>query len=189
MNSHGDDISVGGLDPLFSTNVDRLIVDLMFKLFPLSRGMNGMSTSDKCILMHDSNNRSLGGSNDSGNSTDLDIGNLMIIDTLDVNGTITGSDDFDVVAGDTTISSPIHKRMFGMNLGSGNRIHDRGNIDITFRSFLLRKDTANIMCRILGRSGSLLRLVSVGLLDGLVKVANSKGQTDRLARILWLRGH
>ena len=29
----------------------------------------------------------------------------------------------------------------------------------------------------------------VGLLDGLVKVANSKGQTDRLARILWLRGH
>ena len=33
------------------------------------------------------------------------------------------------------------------------------------------------------------RGVLVGLLDGLVKVANSKGQTDRLARILWLRGH
>ena len=31
--------------------------------------------------------------------------------------------------------------------------------------------------------------MGVGLLDGLVKVANSKGQTDRLARILWLRGH
>ena len=29
----------------------------------------------------------------------------------------------------------------------------------------------------------------VGVVAGLFKVANSKGQTDRLARILWLRGH
>ena len=33
------------------------------------------------------------------------------------------------------------------------------------------------------------RVVAVGVVAGLVKVANSKGQTDRLARILWLRGH
>jgi len=74
MNSHGDDISIGALDLLISTDVNRFIVDLIIKPFPLSWGMNGMSTSDECILMHDSNNRSLAGSNDSGNSTDLDIG-------------------------------------------------------------------------------------------------------------------
>jgi len=32
-------------------------------------------------------------------------------------------------------------------------------------------------------------VLDVGVVAGLVKVANSKGQTDRLARILWLRGH
>ena len=112
MNTHGDDISVGGLDLLFSTDVDRFIVNLMFKPFPLSRGINGMSTSNECILMHDTNNGSFGGSNDSGDSTDCDISHLMVIDTLDVNGTVTGSDDFDIITGNTTISSPSIRECF-----------------------------------------------------------------------------
>jgi len=118
MNSHGDSISAGSLDSLFSTDVDRFIVDLMFKPFALSGRMNGMSMSDECILMHDTNNGSFGRSNDSGDGTNLDISHLMVVDALDVNGTITGSNDLDIITGHTTISSPIHKRMVQMNLGS-----------------------------------------------------------------------
>ena len=103
MNSHRNILSFGGLDLLFSTDVNRLIVNLVFKPFPLSRGMNGMSTSDKCILMHDTNNRSFGRSIDSGNGTDLDISHLMIIDALDINGTITGSNDLDIITSGTCV--------------------------------------------------------------------------------------
>ena len=41
------------------------------------------------------------------------------------------------------------------------------------------------LCRL--SVGAWLGAVYVGVVAGLVKVAN--GQTDRLARILWLRGH
>ena len=161
MNGHGDDISVGGLDSLFTTNVNGFVINLMLEPFPLSRRMNGMSASNKCILMHNTNNGSFRRVKNAGDSTNLDVGHLVVVNTLDVNGTITRCDDLDILSSYSTIGSPVHERVLGVDLGSGYRVDNRSNIYFSFRCFLLRKDTADIMRRILGSGRLVLRLISL----------------------------
>ena len=120
-----------------------------------------MSASNKCILMHDANNGSFGRVKNSGDSTNLDVDHLMVVDTLDVDGTITRFDDLDVLSSNSTVSSPVHERVLGMDFGSGYRVDNRSNIYFTFGCFLLGKDTADIMRRILGSGRLVLRLISL----------------------------
>ena len=77
-----------------------------------------MSTSNKCILMHNTDNRSFRRVKDTGDGTDFDVGHLVVVDTLDVNGTVARCNDLDVLSSYSTVGSPVHEGSLGVNLGS-----------------------------------------------------------------------
>ena len=85
LNGDGKEVAIGGLDTLQSANTNALVTDIMSKHFPLTGGVNAGGLVSQCILVHDPNDRSLVGVDDTGTGANLDGGHPVVVNAFNVN--------------------------------------------------------------------------------------------------------
>ena len=83
-------ITISGLDALLASNLEGPVVNVVLVALNLATGMNGFALSNICILVHDGNNRTTLGLNNTTNSHNWEVGELMIINPTHINSTGTG---------------------------------------------------------------------------------------------------
>jgi len=106
----GDNIPIMGQDALHTTsNLDRLVIHVILVPFQLARRMNGLSLPSVCILMQDCNNRSMLGHNNSPSCHNGNVGDLVIVNTMDIHCLIRFLYDMNIITSNATIGSSINK--------------------------------------------------------------------------------
>ena len=77
--------SFRGSNALFTPwDLESFVIDIITKGFKLATGVYGFTMANRGILMEDENNETTLGANDSTSSDERDIGELIIINILDV---------------------------------------------------------------------------------------------------------
>jgi hypothetical protein len=89
--------------------MDRLIINIILIPFKLASGMNGRAFAEQGILVHDSNDWTVLVLYNTSNSSNTNIIEMMIVNTLDINSTIGTEDNTDIVTSNTTISTMVNE--------------------------------------------------------------------------------
>ena len=102
------DITIRCLDLLAASGkMNGLLIHVESKVFELNARVDRLSLPNISILMEDRNDRTMLGVNDSTSHHDFQIGDLMILDALNVDGSVSRQDDMDIVSSDTTIRTTV----------------------------------------------------------------------------------
>ena len=160
--------SIRGSNALFTPwNLESLVIDIITKGFKLPTGVYGFTMANRGILMEDENNETTLGANYSTSSDKRDIGELMIINTLDVDGTRSTTDDANIIAANATISTTVNKGA-KTRTGAGMATYGKGSIN------LAEKFTINGEFRGGGRRGRRDRRRGVGRREEAMEVSRWK---------------
>ena len=158
--------------------------------------MNGFALSNISILVHDGNNRTTLGLNNTTNSHNREVGELMIINPTHINSTgiLRLVNNAHIIASQTTIGTTVNKRAIGTGFMFGSAISNLMNMATQDASDVSRK--AMIGGRGLGRTGRLLGLLgSMGhksggvTLEGAVLRRSRQGRSLTRIRGRWKEGH
>jgi len=93
-----------------SCNLDGLVMDIVFIPFQLAGGMDCPALSGVCILMHDGDGWSVLGLDDSPSGHNGNVGDLVVVDTSDIDRSIRFLNDANVVTSNATVGASIHQR-------------------------------------------------------------------------------
>jgi len=106
----GDNIPIIGQNALqTSSNLDGLIIDIIFVPLKLTGRMDGLALSSVSILVQNGNGWSMLGLDNSSGCYNRDVGDLMIVNTSDINSSIRLLNDMNIITSNASIGSSIHK--------------------------------------------------------------------------------
>ena len=83
---------------------------MVLKMLNLAWSMDGMTITNQCVLVHNSNDRPTVGVNNTANGTNINISKLVIVDTTNVNCSVGFEQDTDVTTSETTVCTAINER-------------------------------------------------------------------------------
>jgi len=127
----GNYISIVGQDSLQAPrNLDGLAVHIILVPFQLARRMYGLPLPSICILVQDCNNRSMLGCHDSPSCHNGDIGDLVVVNVMDIHCSIRFLYDTNIVTCNATISASVDKQARFVRLVGGDRIKDAMGMDL-----------------------------------------------------------
>ena len=108
----------------------RLIIHSGLVPFKLSRQVDGGSFTVQCVLVHDGNNWAMLRSNDSSNSADRDVVELVVVNALDIHLLVCFLNDTDISTSNYNICTMINQSLLNicMTLALLNTIHVVGII-------------------------------------------------------------
>ena len=93
--------------------MDGLVIDIHPKVFPLTGGVDGVTLSKDSILVHDQDDRaSICGDNTS-NSSNGDVIDLMIVNALNGNSAEDVVNDTHIIASNSSIGTTVHEGVGG----------------------------------------------------------------------------
>ena len=86
-----------------------MVIDLDTVVFKMESGMDGLPTAMMCILVKDEDDRTSLCAHDHSACANLEFGNLMVVNSLDVDGAdeFVVGDQLHVITCNTTISAPV----------------------------------------------------------------------------------
>jgi hypothetical protein len=149
LNIKGDKISVERLDALFTTNLARFVVNILFEPFHLTRGVDRFAFLSPGILVHNQDHFSElsvdnGASGDNGNVNDL-----VIVNTLDVDLSSGLMDDADVIASNATVGTSVDKGSPSDGAVVGRDVDGFGRVDFT-KNFAIDSNVLGVGTTMLG---------------------------------------
>src|SRR6056300_1104605 len=119
-----DDVAVRCGQALLATNLGRLVIDRNLEMFHLSARQYGLSRTYVCLLVHDRNGRSSLGVDKTNGGDNGYVGNLMIVESLDVNSAVGFGDDANIIASNATIGTSVNKSQVFTSINFKYRVNN-----------------------------------------------------------------
>ena len=89
--------------------LERSVINTILEIFQLDTGMDGTMLLENSILVHDDDNRAMLRYSIRSHGSNLDGGKLVVVDTSDVDGSISHGNDADIIPCETTIGASIYQ--------------------------------------------------------------------------------
>ena len=124
------DITINGVNALLSSNLERAIMYLVFVPFKLPTGMDSLALANIGILMQDGNHRTTLRLNNTTNSNNGKISELVVINTTHINSAGVGGfvNNSDIIASKATIGTTVNQRAIGIGFVGRNAVGDAVDI-------------------------------------------------------------
>ena len=106
---YGENISIVRCEALHTAGLQGTVIDLVLEVFELHTGMDRPMGLEDGVLMHDDNDGATLRFSIGSDCSDLDLRQLVVINTSDIDGPSSSRDDPNIIACNATIGSSIDK--------------------------------------------------------------------------------